>query len=237
MINEEIKLDVLNEEEACNLFAQSAGDVCSAPHVKSIEDEVYLPLKLSYNSFQTLEECFNDGIALIETLKDSCFLEQGEYWAGTVKLHDVVRDVAIWISTKSGFSSESSITSCVSKQEESCTSISFMNITKLPNQLSGLQSLESLDMSFSAYKWDAKCNVEDGRATFDEIIALEQLSVVKIRLDKVDSLALDAACLRRLREFNIQISPGSCDSNHLPTQHDKRRVVLRGVDLIGRGLN
>ncbi|XVE50517.1 hypothetical protein DITRI_Ditri01bG0168500 [Diplodiscus trichospermus] len=426
MTNKEIKLDILNEEAAWNLFAQSAGDVvevpginplaravarecsglplalktvgksmrnrrkielwkhalrhlqCSAPHVKSIEDEVYLPLKLSYNSLpskilqscflfcslypenysirtneliqcwiadrlinenQSLEECFNAGIALIETLKDSCLLEQGEC-TGTVKLHDVVRDVAIWIKQGS---------------EESCTRISLMNIPKLPKQLSGfseltvlfllgrpvskihdnlfgglrklrvvnlskshiaflppslsqlhklralvlrdcchleklppvealcklqvidlsgtrlrelsngmsklnklreldlsrthhletieagtfsgLQSLESLDMSFSAYKWDARCNIQDGRAAFDEILTLERLSIVKIRLDKVDSLALDAAWLRRLREFNIQISPGSCDSSHLPTQHDEKRAILRGVDLMGRGLN
>ncbi|XVF77651.1 hypothetical protein PTKIN_Ptkin14bG0064300 [Pterospermum kingtungense] len=354
---------------------------CSSPHDKSIEDEVYLPLMLSYNSLpskilkscfsfcslypenysirtneliqcwiadkliyehQSLEDCYNEGIALIETLKDSCLLEHGQ-WSGTVKLHDVVRDLAIWISTKQG-------------SDESCTRISFSNITKLlPKQLSGfseltvlflvgnpinkihdnlfggltklrvlnlsqshiaslppslsqlrnlralllrdccyleklpslgalyklqvidlsgtglrelpngtsklnklrelrlsrthhletieagtisgLLSLESLDMCSCAYKWDARCNVEEGRAAFDEILTLEKLSVLKIRLDKVDSLALDAAWLKRLREFNIQISPGSCDSSHMHTQHEEKRVILRGVDLMGRGLN
>ncbi|EOY12609.1 Uncharacterized protein TCM_031115 [Theobroma cacao] len=229
----------------------------SAPHVKCIEDEVYLPLMLRYNSLptdrlinghQTLEECFNDGIALVENLKDSWLLEQGE-WAGTVRLHDMVRDVAIWISKKRRFSCESSTTSHVTKQgsEESCRRKSFMNITKLPKQLSGFSeitvlfllgfhSLESLDLSFSAYKWDARCNIEDERAAFDEILTLEKLSIVKIRLDKVDSLVLDASWLRRLREFNIQIRPTSRYSNYLPTEHNEKRVILRGVDLMGRGL-
>ncbi|MBA0742592.1 hypothetical protein Gogos_015634 [Gossypium gossypioides] len=429
MTDEEIKLDVLKQEAAWNLFAQNAGDVVevpsinplaravakecgglplalktvgksmrnkrrielwkhalhhlqhSDPHVKHIEDEVYRRLKLSYDSLpskilqscflfcslypenysirtdeliqcwiadrlinehQPLEDCFNDGIALIETLKDSCLLEQGDC-AGTVKLHDVVRDVAIWISTKQG-------------SEKPCASILFTNITKPPKQfsgfseltvillvgnpinkihdnlfaglrklrvlnlsqshivtlppslsqlqelralllrdccyleklpslgalhkllvmdlsgtrlrelpngtsklkklqelhlsrthhletieagtISGLQSLELLDMSFSAYKWDTRCNVDYGSASFNEILTLDRLSIVKLRLDKVDSVTLDSAWLMKLREFNIQISPGSCDSNHLATQHDEKRAILRGVDLMGiKGLN
>ncbi|OMO80561.1 cc-nbs-lrr resistance protein [Corchorus capsularis] len=68
------------------------------------------------------------------------------------------------------------------------------------------------------------------------------LSVVKLRLDKVDSdeLVLDAAWLKGLREFNIQITPRSRhDSNHnQPTQHDEKRAILRGIDLMemGKGL-
>ncbi|KAK8503689.1 hypothetical protein V6N12_024861 [Hibiscus sabdariffa] len=104
--------------------------------------------------------------------------------------------------------------------------------------ISGFQSLELLDMSCSAYKWDTGCNVEDGQASFDEILKPEQLSIVKLKLDEVESLVLDAAWLTKLREFNIQISPGSCDSNHLATQHDEKRAILRGVDLMGiKGLN
>ncbi|WRX29303.1 NB-ARC - like 10, partial [Theobroma cacao] len=104
------------------------------------------------------------------------------------------------------------------------------------NSLPRFHSLESLDLSFSAYKWDARCNIEDERAAFDEILTLEELSIVKIRLDKVDSLVLDAYWLRRLREFNIQIRPTSRYSNYLPTEHNEKRVILRGVGLMGRGL-
>ncbi|KAK2639462.1 hypothetical protein Ddye_027257 [Dipteronia dyeriana] len=37
-------------------------------------------------------------MSIIENLKDSCLLEHGA-GEGTVKMHDVVRDVAIWISS------------------------------------------------------------------------------------------------------------------------------------------
>ncbi|KAK9269457.1 hypothetical protein L1049_001231 [Liquidambar formosana] len=445
MTNAEIKVDVLSEEVAWNLFAESAGNVVelegieplaraiakkccglplaiktmgksmraktmielwrnalcqlrrSATYFENIKEEVYLPLKLSYNSLQskvlqccflycslypenfsidtnelihcwmadglivehqTLEESFNNGIALIENLKDSCMLEHGE-GIGTVKMHDVVRDVAIWISSteeQSGFfcQSDNSLHEVVNFQT-SYRRISFVNnmIMKLPSRLlgcseltvlflqgnhplkkipdgffrelralrvlnlsgtlitslppfpqqgelralflrncrsleklpplgalsklqvldlfgtrlrelpkeignlgnlmelnlscthhlenieagaiSGLSGLEALDMSFSAYKWGVKCNVEGG-AAFDELLSLKRLSVLRMRLDTVDCLALDPAWPRRLRRFDIRISPRSCDSNYQPTQHDEKRVILRGVDLLEIGL-
>ncbi|KAF3453532.1 hypothetical protein FNV43_RR03972 [Rhamnella rubrinervis] len=445
MTNEDIKVDVLGEEEAWNLFAENAGDVVeseeinhiareiarecyglplaiktmgksmrgktmiqlwknaihqlkrSALHFGTIEKDVYRPLKLSYNSLpkiikwcflycsmypenfpiktseliqcwtadglidehQTLEESFNNGIALIETLKDSCMLEPGD-GLGTVKVHGVLRDVAIWISSneeENGFycQSRSSLQVMPEKLQHSFRRVSFMNnnISRLPSRLlgcssltvlflqgnplnkipdgffrearalrvlnlsrtqiktlplsvlqlgelralllrdccclemlpqlgalhklrvldlhgtrirelpkemgrltslrelnlsrthhlenieagsiSGLSSLEVLDMSFSAYKWDVKRNVKGG-ATFDELILLERLSVLHIRLDTVDCVALDSNWLRRLKEFNIRISPRRSDSNCLPAQYDEKRAILRGVNLLEMGL-
>ncbi|KAI9185406.1 hypothetical protein LWI28_006970 [Acer negundo] len=47
---------------------------------------------------ENYEDSINRGIALIENLKDYCLLEGGDR-EGTVKMHDVVRDVAIWIGS------------------------------------------------------------------------------------------------------------------------------------------
>ncbi|KAK3019570.1 hypothetical protein RJ639_003637 [Escallonia herrerae] len=52
------------------------------------------------DELRSYEESMNRGIALIENLKDSCLLERGDFDAG-VKMHDVVRDLASWISTSS----------------------------------------------------------------------------------------------------------------------------------------
>ncbi|KAF5727983.1 disease resistance family protein [Tripterygium wilfordii] len=443
MTNADIKLDLLNDEAAWNLFAENAGDVVqseginplakaiaseccglplaittmgksmrnktmielwrnalwqlqnSTPHVGSFEKDVYLPLKLSYNSLpsklhqlcflycslypesfsietseliqcwiadglidehQTLEESFNHGIALIENLKDSCMLEEGE-GDGTVKMHDILRDLARWMSKESGFFCQSGISLLEIPQtlQKSFTRISFMNnkIGRLPGQLLGyselttlllqgnplkkipenffrevmqlkilnlsctlitslppsllylvelralllrnccsletlpplgaleklemldlygtplqelpedmcrlsnlrelnlsctyqlknieagtilgLTSLETLKMSFSAYKWDGRSNVAEKRATFDELLSLERLSALHITLDTVDHLTLDSAWLQRLKKFNIQIRPSSSNSNNLSTQQDEKRLVLKGVDLMGRG--
>ncbi|GFZ06590.1 NB-ARC domain-containing disease resistance protein [Actinidia rufa] len=191
----EVKVDVLDEEESWQLFAQNARkvaslehikpiatEVCkeccglplaliivgasmrgkiiealwkdalnalkrSVPRIKGIEDKVYRTLKWSYDSLffqgKDIKSCFlycslypedcsinvkelvqcciaeglieklenyegsmNMGIALVENLKDSCLLEDGTL-ENTVKMHDVVRDVAIWIaySLEDGFKS------------------------------------------------------------------------------------------------------------------------------------
>ncbi|XP_004295790.1 PREDICTED: disease resistance protein At4g27190-like [Fragaria vesca subsp. vesca] len=106
----------------------------------------------------------------------------------------------------------------------------------IAGSISGLYSLEALDMSFSAYKWDVECNVEG--APFDEILSLQGLSFLHIRLDTVDCVALDSdgSWFGSLKEFSIWIGPRSCDSSYLPTLHDEKRVILRGVDLLQRGL-
>ena len=44
------------------------------------------------------EDSINKGTELIENLKDSCMLENG-ILKDTVKMYDVVRDVATWIAS------------------------------------------------------------------------------------------------------------------------------------------
>ncbi|XP_023747963.1 disease resistance protein At4g27190 [Lactuca sativa] len=95
--------------------------------------------------------------------------------------------------------------------------------------ISGLSSLETLDMSFSAYNWNPKMSSCHQNATFDELLSLDRLSVLKIRLDSVDSLASASSWIKKLRKFDIQISPN--DSN-FDAQSNEKRLVLRGVDLL-----
>lgn len=447
MIDEAIKVNVLGQEDAWKLFAESAGNVVSLPHIeslareisreccglplaiktlgrsmrettkielwknalcqlrqsspffKSIENEVFVPLSLSYVSLKsrilqqcflycclypenysikvseliqcwiaeglidenhrTIEESFNNGIAWVEILKDACLLDHGEA-IGTVKMHDVIRDVAIWLSQREvefGFLSQSgsSLPEMPNKLHKSYTRVSFMRrmITKLPDRLrdssgltvlflqgnhfkkipdeffkelgalrvlnlsdtkitslpssllylhelralflgdccslenlppldalyklqvldlsrtplrklpkgmgklknlselnlshtprlenieagiiSGLSSLETLDMSFSAFSWDPNCGVEQ-RATFDELLSLDRLSVLHIRLDTANCLASSSAWLKTLRRFNIQISPRPRDSDYLLARCDEKRVILRGVNLLQQEL-
>ncbi|KAG7994114.1 hypothetical protein I3843_01G039800 [Carya illinoinensis] len=47
---------------------------------------------------ENYEVFYSRGISLIENLKDACLLEDGSD-KGTVKMHDVVRDVSIWIAS------------------------------------------------------------------------------------------------------------------------------------------
>lgn len=51
-----------------------------------------------FDEQQNFEEAINNGIVVVETLKDSGLLEDGAS-EGSVKMHNVVRDVAIWIAS------------------------------------------------------------------------------------------------------------------------------------------
>ncbi|KAL0000955.1 hypothetical protein SO802_014736 [Lithocarpus litseifolius] len=86
-------------------------------------------------------EDMDEGISLIENLKDSCLLEDD---GGAVKMHDVVRDVAIWISSTSEDGCKSLVRSGIGLSEisvgefsnsNSLDRVSFMgnNITRLPD--------------------------------------------------------------------------------------------------------
>ncbi|XP_048318774.2 disease resistance protein At4g27190 [Ziziphus jujuba] len=122
----------------------------SVPCIGSIKNKVYNPLKWSYDSLEgeglideqnNFENSVNKGIAWIEILKDSCLLEDGG-WEGTVKMHDIVRDVAIWIASSMEDECKSLVQSGIGLSEisgvqlsDSLKRISFMNnkINKLPD--------------------------------------------------------------------------------------------------------
>ncbi|KAL2496195.1 Disease resistance protein [Forsythia ovata] len=87
--------DSLQDEhiKSCFLFCclypeDSTIDVCEL--VRYWFSEGLLDERLNY------EELENRGIAIVQSLRDSCLLEQGML-PNTVKLHDVVRDVCIWM--------------------------------------------------------------------------------------------------------------------------------------------
>ncbi|XP_076885108.1 putative disease resistance protein At4g27220 [Bidens hawaiensis] len=110
----------------------------------------------------------------------------------------------------------------------------FLNKIVVGN-ISGLTSLQTLDMSFSSYNWNPKTGA-DRKATFDELLTLEHLSVLKIRLDSVRCLESASLWLKELTRFDIQISPWSHDSNHHVAKQNEKRLVLRGVDLLQEDL-
>ncbi|XP_031119414.1 disease resistance protein At4g27190-like isoform X2 [Ipomoea triloba] len=73
-------------------------------HIRGVEEKVYKPLKWSYDSLQGLideqqnfEQQHNEVLRIVDYLKDSCLLERC-HRSNHVKMHDVVRDVGVWIS-------------------------------------------------------------------------------------------------------------------------------------------
>lgn len=103
---------------------------------------------------QTLDESFNSGVSLIESLKDYCMLE----YCGngkTVKMHGLLWDMARCISSteqENGFFRGHD--EMLGRFSKSYRRISWMNnsITKLPNQLRGCSELIVLLLQNNRFK-------------------------------------------------------------------------------------
>ncbi|XP_077222681.1 putative disease resistance protein At4g27220 [Tasmannia lanceolata] len=70
------------------------------------DTEIYVPKLVKYwtmegfaNNVDNLEDASNKGHRIIERLKDACLLE--ELYGNGVKMHDLIRDLAIWITSSS----------------------------------------------------------------------------------------------------------------------------------------
>ncbi|XP_015688069.1 disease resistance protein RPS2-like isoform X2 [Oryza brachyantha] len=49
--------------------------------------------------YDTIEEAYNKGHSIIEYLKNACLLETGYLEDSEVRVHDIIRDMALWISS------------------------------------------------------------------------------------------------------------------------------------------
>ncbi|KAI3675526.1 hypothetical protein L1987_85116 [Smallanthus sonchifolius] len=105
----------------------------------------------------------------------------------------------------------------------------------IAGSISGLSRLETLNMSCSAFNWNRRA--ADQRKPLDELLRLEHLSVLKIRLDSAECLkSASSSWLNKLTRFDIQISPWSHDLNHHVAKRNEKRLVLRGVNLLQEDL-
>ncbi|XP_030929223.1 disease resistance protein At4g27190-like [Quercus lobata] len=176
----------------------------------------------------------DEGISLIENLKDSCLLEDGPYGI-TVKMHDVVRDVAKWISSSSEDGCKSLVRSGIGLREipvgefsnsNSLNRVSFMgnNITRLPDRMIQcskasvllLQDNDALDtvpekflQGFEALKV-LNLSGNSIRSLPHSLLQLRDLRVLRLRhcsnLEELPSLGT----LTKLRELDLH---GTCIAN------------------------
>ncbi|KAK4414608.1 Disease resistance protein [Sesamum alatum] len=99
-----------------------------------------------------IEEVMNRGITIIETLKDRSLLEQGR--SSSVKIHDIISDVSIWISSLTENKCRSLVRSGIGLQKmredelsvKSYNRVSFIRneIRKLPDALQKCPTVSTL---------------------------------------------------------------------------------------------
>ncbi|CAM8921574.1 unnamed protein product [Rhodiola kirilowii] len=108
--------------------------------------------------------------------------------------------------------------------------------------ISGLCSIQSLDMSHSAYKWHGKQDVDDQSSSIDELMSLEHLSNLRLRLhpeiftNKDYFPSSGYTLFNRLRKFTVWVSPKRSGFSIESTQDDDKRIILNGVDMSSSGI-
>ncbi|XP_010448166.1 PREDICTED: disease resistance protein At4g27190-like [Camelina sativa] len=213
----------------------------SVPYVKSIEEKIYQPLKLSYDLLEPkmkscllfcalfpedysievadLVRCWiaegfidetqnhgylmNQGITLVESLKDSCLLEEGVR-DDTVKMHDVVRDFAIWVMSSSQDDSHSLVMSGIGLREfpqekfvPSIRRVSLMNnkLKRLPDKV-----VECVELS--ALLLQGNFHLEELPAGF--LPSFPALRILNLSGTRIRSLPLSLSKLHELRSLILK---------------------------------
>ncbi|CAK7338344.1 unnamed protein product [Dovyalis caffra] len=216
---------------------ESAGDVVELEVINPLARAIAIKTMGSSMRNKIMIELWENVLCQLQRsiLHDSCMLEQGE-GTGTIRMHGVARDVAIWNLKETGFSCQAGTSVFVRPQklQKSLTMVSFMNynITRLPSQLLRCSRLTVLLLQVPPLGDLCELQVLDLSGLWHK----STRTALERGLDVVDCLSLESDWLKRLRKFNIRVNKRSCDSNYLPTRHDEKRVILRGVDLMSGGL-
>nr|GLL17215.1 disease resistance protein At4g27190-like [Ipomoea trifida] len=128
--------------------------------IRGVEEKVYKPLKWSYDSLQAeglideqqnFEQQQNEVLRIVDYLKDCCLLERGQY-IDHVKMHDVVRDVGVWIAKS---------------LEEGCKSINKAGIsgTQISQQLFNCsERVKRVSFMASNIEFLSNCNIQCAEA-------------------------------------------------------------------------
>ncbi|KAL9688453.1 hypothetical protein QQ045_032874 [Rhodiola kirilowii] len=97
-------------------------------------------------------------------------------------------------------------------------------------------------MSHSAYKWHGKQDVDDQSSSIDELMSLEHLSNLRLRLhpeiftNKDYFPSSGYTLFNRLRKFTVWVSPKRSGFSIESTQDGDKRIILNGVDMSSSGI-
>ncbi|XP_042487953.1 probable disease resistance protein At4g27220 [Macadamia integrifolia] len=194
------------ETQLCFLFC------CLFPEDFIISEDDLLPYVLGENIFEateTMKKARNRLHTVLETLKWSCLLLNVDEKQGCVRMHDVVRDVAIWIAKEDhGFIVEvgKGLKEWPDnmKNLQKCKRLSLMHnkISKLPEQMSSYFQL----MTTLSLRHNPK--IEIPSESFEGMISLK---VLDLQYTNIPSIPPSFSKLTELRVLRLAIMRGKID--------------------------
>ncbi|XP_009777810.1 disease resistance protein At4g27190-like [Nicotiana sylvestris] len=231
--SQDIDIDIeLSLEQRSKHVKKRGGDIqscflyCSLyPAVISPDDLIHCWWAEGFlGEHDTYEEAYNRGITMIESLKDVCLLEANEW---DVKMHDVVRDVAIWIANSLGDEHNSLIQAGLGLSEISHIkmSASVKRISFVSNKIERLpDSFKKCPETTSLLLQDNHRLVEIPDAFF---LAFPALRVLNLSRTDIRALPSSINSLYQLRALILQ----SCNElKELPPIGNLCNLQLLGCD-------
>ncbi|XP_033509625.1 probable disease resistance protein At4g27220 [Nicotiana tomentosiformis] len=190
------------------------------------------------HEYDTYEQAYNRGIIVIESLKDVCLLDAHEWDSvkmlelathklNSVKMHDVVRDVAIWIAKSFGDEHNSLIQAGMGltdisniKMSASVKRISFVSnkIERLPDCF--LECPETTTLLLQD-------NVPLRRIPHDYFLAFPAIRVLNLSNTSIRALPFSIDSLSQLRALVLQ---NCCYLTELPAIGNLRNLQLLDCD-------
>ncbi|KAG4194729.1 hypothetical protein ERO13_A06G069400v2 [Gossypium hirsutum] len=181
-------------------------------HSIDVEDLVRYALALElYGKVDSVEEVRVQVLEAIDYLKDSCLLLKDTQWY--IKLHDLVRDVALWIASReeSGFMIKSRL-ELLNESFEPCRAISLLNIEEkkllgrlIPSNLEILL-LKNCDVQGTCFQWmkelKALSLTADKHCPVGMISLYALSSLPKLRALRLENFE-DFSFLRSLRTVEV----------------------------------
>lgn len=239
----------------------------SVPWIRSIEEKIYQPLKLSYDFLEgqakscfllcalfpedysievtelvkywiaegfmeeqdSYEESMNEGITIVESLKDYCLLEDGSR-SETIKMHDVVRDFSIWIMSSSQDACHSLVLSGTGLQEirQDKFAPSLRWVSLMNNKLERLPHLpEEYCMEASTVLLHGNSLLQEAPELF--LQAFPALRILNLSGTRVNSLP--PSCLLHLSKLHSLFLRGCANLTELPSLETLAKLEL--LDLCG----
>ncbi|XP_077223379.1 disease resistance protein At4g27190-like [Tasmannia lanceolata] len=209
------------ELKQCFLFCALFPEDFEIPVERMIR---YLIAEGILEEFENLEETMNKGRALIENLKSCSVLLQSEE-EGEVRMHDMVRDMAIWIASKEG-DYKFVVKAGLGLEDwpemerlQECKRFSLMNnrISELPDRVECPQLLTLL--------MQGNNNLAEIPDRFFETV--KDLRVLDIGWTDIERIPPSLACLQNLKELCLR----RCWSLSAGLSHVGELKALESLDL------
>nr|CDM86582.1 unnamed protein product [Triticum aestivum] len=167
-----------------------------------------------------VDECdirrsYTKAYSIIGDLRDACLLENWGNWYGFVKVHDVIRGMALWISCGYGDDNNKWFIRAEAGAEESI-SIPWSKPEYISLMLNGMKKLPPFGFDHRPMKLTVLClqhNYFDGSIA-ETVKNFTSLTYLDLRTNLLKNICEELCSLANLEYFDLSHNPNICELPH-----------------------